>query len=244
MLARIGAAVAGRPHLRGRAGRLHRPPAEPRAPHPARRRRRARGAGLRHTRADRALLPAAGGALLGRADGAAVAGPQRPVPAGRRRRAARVPPPGERPPNVVAAGRRARPRPARTAACAATWARAAGSRRTGCKHVAARARPADRRRPTATRPRRSCSSCSRATGTLLLGDEALPVRPAVSSPAAGHRHRARVPGRRWRPRAAGLRHARARRHLLLPALEQDLLRRASGSSAGSSTLDYWDGEEL
>ena len=65
-------------------------------------------------------------------------------------------------------------------------------------------------------------------GVLVLGDEEIPVGAGPRDRATGgHRGRARVPGRRRRAHVPGLRHPRPRRRLLLPALGQGRVPRAS-----------------
>ena len=60
-------------------------------------------------------------------------------------------------------------------------------------------------------------------GTLLLGDERIPVRRGHV--VAGHTGRPRPGGWRGRAGISRVRHAGAERHRLLPALEQDVLAR-------------------
>ncbi len=132
------------------------------------------------------------------------------------------PPPGERPPNVVAAAGvpDRRPRDGRVRRDLGT---AAGSQRTGLHHVAVE--------PGRLTAPPHCHSAEEelfvvleGEGHLLLGDEAHEVRRGQRRVTpAGDGRRAHLPGRPRRPRAAGLRHAQAGRRLLLPALEQDLL---------------------
>ena len=91
-----------------------------------------------------------------------------------------------------------------------------------------RARSAARR--TATPPRRSCSSCSTATGRCCSATRSTRCARAASSrarpaPACAHAFRAGDGA----ADAAGLRHARARRHRLLPALGQGRAARDQGA---------------
>ena len=100
-----------------------------------------------------------------------------------------------------------------------------------------------RRRFTATRRRRRSSSCSTATARCVL--ERRRRRPSArgtSSPARREPGSRTVPRRCVGPDVPRLRHPRARRHVLLPALEQDLIPR-SRRDRPAPTLDYWDGED-
>ena len=79
--------------------------------------------------------------------------------------------------------------------------------------------------------------------SCLLGDDQLPVQPGQRRlPPGRHRRRSQLPRRPGRTHPARLRHPRAERRLLLPALEQDLLVRGVGVIGRLERLDYWDGE--
>ena len=112
--------------------------------------------------------------------------------------------------------------------------------------AARRGRPGDgvRRRSTATRWRRSCSSSSTATAALVLGDEEIPVRPGhVVSRAAGHGGRARVPRRRRRASPTS-RTGPASPATRASTRDSNKINFGGvGVVARVEPLDYWDGED-
>ena len=227
--------------------RRDRPPLGAEAAHADRRRRAARRAGLRRGVGHAPDVAAArgrhvGGAALGAARRAA------PVQGRGRRRAARASPP-PRP----SARRRSSRWPTwspsvRTAGDVASATRDVGDGRgLGASAAAPRTfcpRAGSLTRRTATRGEEELFVVLDGDGHVLLDDRrALPLRPGtVVSRARRHGRRARLARRRRRPDAAGVRHPRAARPVLLPA--------ARGRSRGSGgrarfrvePVDYWDGE--
>ncbi len=228
VLGGAGPELAGRRDLRDRARRLHRPPAALAAAHAARRRRRPRRADHGPRRARRGGLPAARQRCLDRRHLDDGRRGRAPVGAGGRRR---------RPP----APRRAEPAPADTSSTCGiveVQARAvgdtdrlrrdlgsaAGSVTCGLQHVMV----APGRigcPPHVHSAEEEAFVVLAGDGVCLLGAEEHPLRPgSVIVRPPGHGRGPRHPRRRRRHHLPRLRRPHSRRHVLLPALQQDQLR--------------------
>ena len=251
MLAGSGDLVAGlgrRPRdLRGGPWRLPRAPGARRGAHAARRARRPGRAGVRPARARRRAptCPARAWSGTGRA-GCARAASRRRGRARRRRARRSCPQPSPRPASIVhvdaVAGRAPRrrhrgPRAPRPRPC---------GRVDRDRHDVRAGRPRQARRAAALplgrggdlrRARRATARSSSATTSTRC------VPGTVVSAAGRHRGRAHVPGRPGRAHVPGVRHPRAERHLLLPALRQGVLWSASGVVGRIEPVDFWEGED-